>query len=73
MGFDLAHIMSDIVYLVQMPIGNLACQDLLEGCASVVRQYLSVGEGVVGCTAHGSQIVLPFGRIERGAYQLTVG
>ncbi len=72
-SLDLAHIVSDIIDLVQVPVVHLAGQGLFESAPGVVRQHLAVGEGVVGRAAHGCQVVLSFGRIQRRADQLAVG
>src|SRR4030042_3427016 len=55
-----------------MPILHLASQHLLKSFASAVRQDLPVGKGIISSTAHGTQIILTFGRAERCTYQLTV-
>ena len=58
---DFAHIVGDIVDLVQVEVFDFASQHFFEGLARPVGQQLPVGEGVVGCAAHSSQIIAAFG------------
>jgi hypothetical protein len=73
MGFDLGHVVGDVVDLVEVKIGHLAGQHLLEAAADVKGQHLPVGKGVVGRRLHGGQVILPLGAAQGGADQLAVG
>src|SRR5271157_3138921 len=70
---DLAHVVRDVVNLVQIPIGQLALEHLGKTLARQVRQNLPVAESEIGSGLHGAQVAAAFRRMERRAHQLPVG
>ena len=52
-GFDLRHVMGDIINLKDMMIGNPAGQNLLETAADMKCQHLTVGKCIIGGRLHG--------------------
>ncbi len=57
--FGLAHVVGDVVDLVEMHIGGPAAQGLGEGLAGKVGEDLAVRKGVVGGSPHGTLVGLP--------------
>ena len=72
MGFDLRHVMGNVVNLVQAVIRHLTGQGLFEAASNKTDQYLTVGKRVISRPAQSRQIVLTFRTGERCANQLPV-
>ena len=60
MCLNFSHIVSNVVDLIKLPELKFTGKYVFERLASVMRQQLAIGEGVIGCAAHGSQIGLSF-------------